>query len=305
MADFSLETMMKEKEEAVFPLTAVVGHQLAKRAIILSLINPGLNLLIWGNEGLGKRIMLKGAGGFLPKIKSTGCAFNCDPNNRVMQCSGCLEGRKGKKEVGAPFVLVPYYIKKEHLLGTKDNPESSFIGRANRGILAVRNLENHDKTVIETIFSASKERKISLGNFSYPAQIQIIATYTGNPGKIAEKFVLKAHVSEIEDIEERIEIVRRAGAFRKDPYGFVETYKQEEERLKRRIEYSRKTLKRVSVPSKIAKEVRNTVKEYGLREDLGRWIIIAATANAAYEERLSVSREDLKDVMPLVLPFNP
>lgn len=300
-----MDETFSEKQEFVFPFTAIVGQQEAKRALILALINPGLSLLIWGDEGLGKRTLLRSASHFLPKIESTGCDFNCDPKNRMMMCSSCLKGGWKKREIRAPFVIVPYYIKKENLLGTEENPSSSLIGRGNRGILAVRNLENHSKDVVETIFSAAKTRKMNLGDFSYPCQIQIMATYTGEPGKITENFTLKAHVREIEDIEERIEIVRRAGLFRKDPESFVKTYAQEEEKLKKKIERSRKTLKRVSVPKNIGAEVRKIIKEYGLKEEYGRLIIAAATANAAYEDRLTVGKEDLKDVIPLVIPFNP
>jgi Mg-chelatase subunit ChlI len=288
-----------------FPLTAVVGHQDAKRAIILALINPGLNLLLWGDEGLGKRTMVMGASRFLPKIKTTGCVFNCDPKNRAMQCTKCLKGGWRALEKDAPFVVLPYHVKEDKLFGTEDGPESSFVGRANRGILAIRNMENHDRALMESLFSRLKRRKISLGEFEYPAFIQIMATYNGNPGKVAENFALKVRVKEIEDIEERIEIVRRSGEFRKNPIDFIEAYAQEEEKLRKRIEYSRESLRRVAVPSKIGDEVRKIVKDYGLREEYGRWIIIAATANAAYEERLSVRKDDIGEVMPFIIPFNP
>ena len=288
-----------------FPLTAVVGHQDAKRAIILALINPGLNLLLWGDEGLGKRTMVMGASRFLPKIKATGCVFNCDPKNRAMQCTRCLKGGWKPIEQESPFVVLPYHVKKEKLFGTEEDPESSLVGRANRGILAIRNMENHDKKLMDMLFKTLKSRKISLGDFTYPAFVQIMATYTGNPGKMAENFALKVHVKEIEDIEERIEIVRRAEEFRKRPMNFINAYSAEEEKLRKRIEYSRESLKRVTVPSKIGDEVKRIVKEYGLREEYGRWILIAATANAAYEERLSVRKDDFNEVMPLIIPFNP
>lgn len=288
-----------------FPLTAVVGHQDAKRAIILSLINPGLNLLLWGDEGLGKRTMIMGASRFLPKIRTTGCVFNCDPKNRAMQCTKCLKGEWDVVEQDAPFVVLPYHVKEDRLFGTEDDPQSSFVGRANRGILAIRNMENHKKSLIERLFSTLKKRKISVGDFTYPAFVQIMATYTGNPGKLAENFALKVHVKEIEDIEERIEIVRRSEEFKKNPMGLIEAYAQEEEKLRKRIDYSRESLRRVAVPSKIGEEVRKIVKDYGLREEYGRWILIAATANAAYEERLSVRKDDIDEVMPFIIPFNP
>ena len=291
--------------DEIFPLTAVVGHQEAKRAVILALINPGLNLLLWGDEGLGKRTMLLGASRFLPLIKTTGCEFNCDPKNRSMQCSSCLKGGWAPQERKAPFLVLPYSISRERLFGTPENPEISMIGRANRGILAIRNLENHDESLISEIFSAVKRRKIEMDSFTYPAFVQIMATYTGKPGKISENFALKVHVREIEDIEERIEIVRRAGEFRKEPAKFMDAYRKEEDRLRERIEYSRESLKRVAVPSKVSEYVRKTVEDYGLKEEYRRWIIMAATANAAYEERLSVRKEDVHEVMPFIVPFNP
>ncbi len=299
-----LMPVFEEREEnRVFPLTAVVAHEEAKRAIILSLINPGLTLLLYGERGLGKKTMMISASNFVPQIESTGCSFNCDPHNQMMMCTDCQKGGWNSKEIKMPFTILPYTVSREMLLGIGD-VHSSVLGGANRGILAIRDLENYSDEVVDSIFSVLRNRKVSMDSFSYPAFFQTIATYNGVPGDIMEKFVLKVRVEEVSDIEERIEILRRVEMFRKDAKRFQELYRKEEEKLRQRIEEGRSMLKRVGIPERISSLIKKEIEEYGLKKDYERRIVIASTANAAYEGRLAVSEEDVRDVARMILPLS-
>ncbi len=302
-----IEAMLRQdfeesRADVSFPLTAVVGHQEAKRALILSLINPGLSLLIYGDRGLGKKTLLMSASNFLPEISSTGCAFNCDPHNSILMCTDCRKGGWIEREIRTPFIIFPYSIDEEMLTGTVKNPQSSILGNANRGILAMRDLENYPKRITDTVFGALKRKKYEMDGFTYPCFFQPIATYNGIPGTIKENFILRVKVEEVRDVEERIEILRRVEMFRKDPFGFYDAYGKEEERLRKQIDEGRKILKKIGMPEKVAEEIRKRIEHYGLKKEYERRLIMASGTNAAYEGRLAVSMEDVSEVIRMVLP---
>ena len=280
----------------------MVGHEEAKRAVILALINPGLNLLLWGDEGLGKKTLLMAISEFLPEIASTGCHFNCNPRNRNMMCSDCLKGGWKVHNMRAPLVILPYNIRRTALIGTDANPRS-IIGAANRGTLLIRNMENYDRNTMSMIFYSQKERKVKLGDFSYPSFFQVAATYNGDPGIAGEEFSLKVHVKEITDVEERIEIARRVEWFRRDPKGFAMLYDAEERKLAGILEESRIRLRKVSVPARVSRAIKHMMEEFGLKKDYERRMMMASAANAAYEGRMEVTDEDVDDVKDFVLPF--
>ncbi len=291
-----------EKTDVVFPLTAVVGHQTAKRALIICLINPGLTLLIYGDRGLGKKTMLLSASNFLPEIESTGCPFNCDPHNKVLMCTDCKNGKWVARRIRMPFVLLPYTVDREMLLGSEKDPYSSILGSANRGMLAVRDMENYSKDIIDMIFHALNARRKTFSDFTYPSFFQTIATYNGVPNDVGENFVLKVRVDGVKDVEERIEILRRVELFRKDPRGFYNTYRKEEEKLRERIENGRSMLRKIDIPERISSFIKQSVERYGLKKEYERRLIIASTANAAYEGRLVVSEEDVREVHRMIIP---
>ena len=292
----------ESRADVSFPLTAVVGHQEAKRAMILSLINPGLSLLIYGERGLGKKTLLMSASNFLPEMDSTGCSFNCDPHNRVLMCTDCRKGGWIPRSISTPFVIFPYSIDEKMLLGSEDNVQSSILGNSNRGILAMRDMENYSDKITDTVFGALRDKKHEVGGFTYPCFFQPIATYNGIPGPIKENFILRVRVEEVRDVEERIEILRRVEMFRKNPFGFYDAYGKEEERLRGRIDEGRKILKKIGIPEKVTEDIRKRVKDYGLKKEYERRLIMASSTNAAYEGRLAVSMEDVREVMKMVLP---
>ena len=291
--------------EVVFPLTAVVGHQEAKRAIILALINPGLSLIMYGDRGLGKKTMLRSLVNFLPDIRSTGCVFNCDPNAPFLMCTDCKKGGWTERDVRRPFVMLPYAVDVGSLTGDASDPYSSILGSANRGILAIRDMENYPSEVVESIFSHLSKRKVSLGNYEYPSFFQPIATYNGWPGHLMDRFILKARVEQIRDIEERIEISRRVEMFRRDPQGFRKLYGREEERLRSRIEEGRDMLRRIDIPEGAMERIRDIVERNGLEKGYERRLMIASSTNAAYEGHMAVSEDDVMEVSRMILPRRP
>jgi len=77
----------------VFPFTAFVDQELFKLALVLLAINPRIGgLLVMGEKGSGKSILVRALADLLPPIKVVkGCPFNDDPDDHVNMCDFCRE----------------------------------------------------------------------------------------------------------------------------------------------------------------------------------------------------------------------
>jgi len=83
--------MLKPEEDEIFPFTAIVGHSVMKRALLLNVINPEIgSILITGPRGIGKSTAVRGLTQLLQSIKAVeGCRVMCDPDHPEAYCSWC------------------------------------------------------------------------------------------------------------------------------------------------------------------------------------------------------------------------
>jgi len=107
----NLEEMKKELSEltkvkskarrVLYPITAIVGQEQMKRALILNAINPSIGgVLIRGQKGTAKSTAVRGLTEVLPEIEVVqGCKFNCDPANPDKFCWECNERLESGKIV--------------------------------------------------------------------------------------------------------------------------------------------------------------------------------------------------------------
>jgi len=311
-----------------FPFSAIVGQDLMKRALLLNVVDPGLGgVLIRGERGTAKSTGVRALVRLLPTIRVVeNCPFQCDPDHPEETCPHCRE--KGKEGHPLPagarpirLVNLPIGATEDRLLGTIDVEKALKTGRkafepgllaeAHRGILYVDEVNLLNDQIVDLFLDASAsgvnvvEREgVSL---SHPSRFILVGTMNPEEGdlrpQLLDRFGLCASIEGIQDVEQRMEIVKRRLAFEQDPEGFREEWREADEEWSRKLAAARSLLPEMAFPRHLletASRLAVAMKTDGHRADIV--MMKAARANAALEGREKVSREDLQLASRLVLP---
>ena len=154
-----------------YPLTAIVGQDRMKRALILNAINPQIGgVLIRGERGTAKSTAARGLAALLPPITAVAdCPFSCNPERPDQLCFQCLELTN---LVSAPtvekttaFVDLPVSATEDRVVGTLDiekaiqegqkHFEPGVLAAANRGILYVDEVNLLDDHVVDLLLDSA------------------------------------------------------------------------------------------------------------------------------------------------------
>src|SRR5271169_5233963 len=74
-----------------FPLTAIVGQQRLKLALLVNVIDPRVGgVLVRGDRGTGKSTAARALAALLPEQQVVaGCVYGCDPHDAARMCVDC------------------------------------------------------------------------------------------------------------------------------------------------------------------------------------------------------------------------
>lgn len=311
-------------KKAYFPFTAIVGQEKMKRALILNLINPALGgVLIKGEKGTAKSTAVRALTEVLPeRTEADGCPFSCDPDDRSCMCDSC----RSKKEIIAVkrrmrVVDLPVSATEDRVVGTLDiekalktgekHFEPGILADANRNILYVDEINLLDDHVVDVILDSAAMGVNTVEregvSFSHPAKFVLVGTMNPEEGdlrpQLLDRFGLVVDVRGETDINMRTEVVKRFLEYENDPEAFLEKWRPEQEKLCDKISSAKELVKNVSYSDdilRLAAEISMSLGVDGHRADIS--MIKTACANAAYEGRSSVSKEDMKLAAELVLP---
>lgn len=312
-----LSKFRKKKEAPPFPFVGIVGQQVMKKALLLTASNPAIgSVILVGEAGTGKATSVRGMRDMLPEMEAVkGCHYSCDPKDKRSWCADC---RSSVTELGSvskrtPLMEVPLGASETRVFGGFDSQSQlrpGYVGTANRGYLLIARANLMDPRTLGRILDISEARehrsRSEHGDFVHPARFNVIATMNPEDGELDEemlrRFALCVKVQSIKDIEERIEIVRRVEAYRQDPADFVSRNRREMAAFAQRVTRARDLVGRVEMPRKVRDSMEKVLKRVGQDQDpVRRAIEEAATANAAFGDRVWATVEDVAEVAELVL----
>lgn len=326
-------SFLREKKEEqktkrlLYPFTAIVDQEHMKLGLILNAIDPLVGgLLIIGQKGTAKSIAVRGLVEILPEIKVIkGCRYNDDPDNPSTWCWECREKYSNKsppvETIPIPIVELPLNATEDRVVGTIDIErilregvkafEPGILAEANRGFLYIDEINLLDDYIVDLILDAAAMGVVTVEregiSVSYPSRFVIIGTMNPEEGalrpQLLDRLGLVVKVKGVENIKDRIEIIRRREEFNRDPIAFREAWKEEQEKLRDKIITARENLKNVRVPERIIRLIAELCARFGVDGHRADIIITrAARAIAAFEGREEVTINDVARAAEMALP---
>ena len=218
---------------SLYPFTAVVGQEQAKKALLIALVNPKAGgLLIGGRKGTAKSVL----------------------------------ARSTKELIGSKqFIDLPLNVTEDMLFGSIDIEYAvskgqkrfapGILARANENILYIDEVNLLRQELLLAVLEANAAGLNQVErdgiSFTHPVHLTVLATMNPEEGvlpqHILDRFGMYVDVEGEAEIEHRVMIMRRALAYGSDVASFRKEYAESTQELATRIAAAIKLLPQIQL----------------------------------------------------------
>lgn len=323
----SMSSLMNSRP--VFPLTAIVGQEEMKLALILNVIDPKIGgVMIMGDRGTGKSTTVRALLDLLPEIEVVeNDPFNSDPNDPEAMSDAVREFIRSNpneklptKKVKITMVDLPLGATEDRVCGTIDIEkaltegvkafEPGLLARANRGILYVDEINLLDDHLVDVLLDAAASgwNTVEREGVSIRHPARFILVGSGNPEEgelrpqLLDRFGMHAQIGTVKEPELRVRIVEQRTSFDQNPKNFLKDFAESQQQLRDKIIAARNLLPKVELDYELRVCISKICSELnvdGLRGDIVS--SRAAKAMAAFDGRTKVTQQDIYQIITLCL----
>lgn len=316
--------------ELRFPFFAVVGQTEMKLALILALINRDVGgVLLVGARGTAKTTAVRGLPDLMPVVERSTCEYGCEPEDLyTFGLDGICKDCAHKLGMGEPItrpekmslVELPLNARLEDVVGGVSERvaleqqrvllERGLLSQADQNVLYIDEVNLLDKSIVDAILDGAAQGQFTVRrgpiSATYRARLTLVGSMNPEEGQlrpqIHDRFGLRVLVRGATDLSERLEIYRRAMAYRNKPYKFVLDWVAETEAAALEIAEARKRLPKVTFASGVQESALRWIQQLKIDSHRAEMTLFeAGRAYAAADNRLEVTLDDLRAVAVITL----
>ncbi|MCQ2373020.1 MAG: VWA domain-containing protein [Phascolarctobacterium sp.] len=274
---------------AYYPFTAIVGQEQVKQALCIAMVNPKVGgLLIGGRPGTGKSVIVRSIRELLNPRKLLNLPLNITED----MLFGSIDMEKALR------------------FGVKQFSQG-LLGKANGQILYIDDINLLRPELLSSIVNIQAEgiNRVERESVSYEEQtvFSLIGTMNADNGTLSnqllDRFGMYVESENIQDVEQRKEIIRRTLEFQINPARLIDSYSQETTELKQKLTKAVEILPRMQLSEAmliLAAQMCAQAFCAGHRAEL--FLLETAKAIAAIAGRCFVLPKDLEAAAVYVLP---